>query len=84
VDAIGDGSIPPFDRDDERAVHAAAAMLTMDGRLDDATYGAAHGLLGDAGMVELTALCGYYSLISFLLNTFEVPLPPGQPLRWPS
>jgi 4-carboxymuconolactone decarboxylase len=82
VDAIGDGTTPPFARDDERVVHAAAAMMADVGRLDDATYDAAHRLLGDVGMVELTALCGYYSLISFLLNTFEVPLPPGQPARW--
>jgi 4-carboxymuconolactone decarboxylase len=82
VEAIGDGTTPPFSRDDERAVHDAAAMLAGTGRLDDATYGAAHRLLGDAGMVELTALCGYYCLISFLLNTFEVPLPPGEAARW--
>jgi hypothetical protein len=25
--------------------------------------------------VELVSLCGYYTLISFLLNAFDVPLP---------
>jgi hypothetical protein len=31
----------------------------------------------DAGLVELVSLCGYCTLISFLLNAFAVPLPPG-------
>jgi hypothetical protein len=28
------------------------------------------------------SLCGYYTLISFLLNGFEVPLPPGAAPMW--
>jgi hypothetical protein len=38
--------------------------------------------LGDAGMVELVSLCGYYTLISFLLNALAVPLPPGTAPMW--
>jgi hypothetical protein len=52
------------------------------GRLDQETYDAAHRVLGDAGMVGLVALCGYYTLISFLLNAFAVPLPPDAPPMW--
>jgi hypothetical protein len=33
-------------------------------------------------MVELVALCGFYTLVSFLLNSFEVPLPPGAQPIW--
>ena len=33
-------------------------------------------------MVELVSICGYYTLISFLLNTFEVPLPDGATPAW--
>jgi 4-carboxymuconolactone decarboxylase len=44
-------------------------------RVDQEAYDAAHRFLGDAGMVELVSLCGYYTLISFLLNALEVPLP---------
>src|SRR6266568_4212605 len=38
---------------------------------------------GDEGMVELVALCGYYTLISYLLNAFAVPLPPEVAAQWP-
>jgi 4-carboxymuconolactone decarboxylase len=82
VDAIGRGEDPPFEADDERAVFAVARELGQSGRLDQETYDAAHRFLGDAGMVELVSLCGYYTLISFLLNAFTVPLPPGTTPMW--
>jgi 4-carboxymuconolactone decarboxylase len=82
VDAIGRGEDPPFEVDDERAVYAVARQLGYTGRLDQETYEAAHQFLGHAGMVELVSLCGYYTLISFLLNAFVVPLPPDVPPMW--
>jgi 4-carboxymuconolactone decarboxylase len=82
VDAIGDGQEPLFEADDERTIYAAARQLTGSGQLDSATYDAASRLLGDAGMVELVSLCGYYTLISFLLNAFAVPLPAGAAPVW--
>jgi 4-carboxymuconolactone decarboxylase len=82
VDAIGRGEDPPFEADDERAVYAVARQLSDSGRLDQGTYDAAHRFLGDAGMVELVALCGYYTLVSFLLNAFTVPLPPDALPMW--
>jgi 4-carboxymuconolactone decarboxylase len=83
VDAIGRGEDPPFEADDERAVYAVARQLSVYGRVDRSAYDAAHAFLGDAGMVELVSLCGYYTMISFLLNAFDVPLPPGALPMWP-
>ena len=82
VDAIGRGEHPPFEADDERAVYTVARQLAHSGRLDQAAYQAAHRFLGDTGMVELVSLCGYYTLICFLLNAFTVPLPPGAAPMW--
>jgi 4-carboxymuconolactone decarboxylase len=82
IEAIGDGGDPPFEADDERAIYTAASQLTTAGQLDQSAYEAAHGLLGDEGMVEFVALCGYYTLVSYLLNAFEVPLPSGAEPRW--
>lgn len=77
IEAIRRGDPPPFARDDERVVHDVARQLATNGRLEADAYAAAHELLGDAGMVELVSLCGYYALVSFTLNAFEVGLPPG-------
>ena len=82
VDAIGRGEDPVFEAADERTVHAVARQLTDSGRLDQDTYDRAQRLLGDTGVVELVALCGYYTLVSFLLNAFAVPLPPGAAPVW--
>lgn len=83
IDAIGEDRIPDFELDDERAVYAVAHQLVRTGRLDDDVYGPAAALLGEQGTVELVTLCGYYTLISFTLNAFEVPLPAGVSQRWP-
>jgi 4-carboxymuconolactone decarboxylase len=83
VDAIGAGEGPPFAQADERIVYTVARELLADGQLSQASYDRAQELLGDAGMVELVSLCGYYTLISYLLNAFAVPLPPGAELKWP-
>jgi 4-carboxymuconolactone decarboxylase len=82
VDAIGRGEDPPFEADDERVVYTVARQLTTGGQLGQDAFAAAQGLLGQAGVVELVSLCGYYSLVSFLLNAFTVPLPPGAPAAW--
>jgi len=82
VDAIGRGATPELPAD-ERVVHAVARQLVEDGHVDDVTYEEARDLLGDRGIVELVTLCGYYTLVSFSLNAFDVPLPADATPAWP-
>lgn len=82
VDAIGRGDEPPFTAADEQAIYGTVRELVTSGRLSQPSYDAAQRLLGDEGMVELVSLCGYYTLISYLLNAFDVPLPPGAARQW--
>ncbi len=82
VDTIGRGDDPSFTADDERVIYSVARELTSSGRLGQDLYDAAQRLLGDEGMVELVSLCGYYTLISYLLGAFAVPLPPGAEPQW--
>ena len=81
IEAIGQGGDPPIAAEDERVVYAAARELAETGRLGQQTYESGLALLGEQGMVELVALCGYYTLIAYLLNAFEVPVPPDQNSR---
>ena len=83
VDAIARGETPELP-DDERIVHAVARQLVADGHVDAGTYDAGRQLLGDRGIVELITLCGYYTLVSFTLNAFDVALPPGEEPTWPA
>jgi 4-carboxymuconolactone decarboxylase len=82
IEAIEGGETPVFEADDERVVHAVARQLVEHGRVDGSTYAEAHDLIGDRGLVELVSLCGYYTLVSFTLNAFAVPLPPGVEATW--
>ena len=83
IEAIGIGTDPTFGDPDEAAVYTFTRELLATGDVSAQTYSAAVAALGDTGVVELTLLVGYYCLISFTLNAFEVPLPPGNPERWP-
>ena len=83
VAAVQRGETPSFEADDEALVYTFARQLVTGGRVDDATYAAAVGLLGHRGVVELVSLCGYYTLVSFTLNAFDVPLPAGVAPAWP-
>ena len=77
IDAIRHGKRPKFDHDDEEAVYDYAAQLNATHFVSDATHKRATALLGVVGVVELTALTGYYSMVAMTLNAHEIPLPPG-------
>lgn len=65
---------------DEKAVHAFVTELYAKKRVSDRTYARVHKLFGDAGMVELAGILGYYALVAMTLDVFRVPLPEGAPL----
>ena len=44
-------------------------------RVSDKTYKRVHAFLGDAGVVELVGICGYYAMISMTLNVFRAQIP---------
>jgi 4-carboxymuconolactone decarboxylase len=66
-------------QDDERALYGFATELHRTGRVGDAAYAEALARLGEQGVVELIAICGYYSLVAMTLNVAEVALPAGVP-----
>jgi 4-carboxymuconolactone decarboxylase len=82
IDAIGRGESFDFENHDERVVYAIAKQTVVTGQIDPSTYAEAQLLLGHKGMVELVSLCGYYTLVSFTLNAFAIPLPPGVSPQW--
>jgi|SRR5579859_741536 len=60
---------------DERAIYDFVTELRRTHRVSDPAYAAAQSLLGDPGIVDLIALCGYYDLVSMTLDTAEVSAP---------
>ncbi len=72
------GRLPAFTQPSEAVVYHFAQALLNQQHVSDQHYQAALELLGEAGVVELVILLGYYTLISMTLNTFEVPVPEGE------
>ena len=60
---------------DERAIYAFAQELYKTRRVSDRTYNRVRDILGEAAMVELVGILGYYALISMTLNVFRM-MPP--------
>lgn len=86
LDAIREGRAPAFADAQEALVYDFARDLQQDGRVAYATYAAARDAFGVKGVVELTALVGYYTMVSMTLNAHGVPLPEGEaePLEPPA
>ncbi|HYZ32066.1 MAG TPA: carboxymuconolactone decarboxylase family protein [Crenalkalicoccus sp.] len=82
IQAIGRGEPPPFETEPDRLVHAFVAELLATGQVADATYAPVQKLLGDKGIVELTGLAGYYSLLALQLNAFQVAAPESVAIPW--
>lgn len=57
----------------ELCVYRYCKELLETKKASDAAYREAFSLLGEKGVVDLTALVGFYSAISLTLNAFEIP-----------
>ena len=77
VEDIRQGRAPRLTDPRAAIVAEVARALTADSRLDDSLYQRALETLGEQGLVELVGVIGYYVLVSYTLNVFEKPLPPG-------
>jgi 4-carboxymuconolactone decarboxylase len=86
LEAIRDGRPPVFADPQEALVYDFARELQQGGRVPEATYAAARDAFGVKGVVELTALIGYYTMVSMTLNAHGIPLPDGEadPLEAPA
>lgn len=79
IEAIARREVPRFTDPDEELVYAVATTLHRVHELDDALYDRALARLGEARLVELVAVVGYYSLVALSLNAFRVDVPDGAP-----
>ena len=85
ADAIASGKRPTLEPDQEIVYNFCNELLTTK-QVSDANFKAAVDKLGERGVVDLTALVGYYNFVSMILNIDRYPMPDGtkpelQPLR---
>jgi 4-carboxymuconolactone decarboxylase len=77
VDAIREGRRPVFAKEDEESVFDFSFELQNTRTVKDKTYQRTLNLIGVQGIVELTALVGYYTMVAMTLIAHEIPLPEG-------
>ena len=77
IEAIRNGQKPTFADANARLIYDYSVELSTRGKVSEAVYHATLAAFGEVGMVELTALVGYYTMVAMTLNAHEIPLPDG-------
>ena len=77
VDALRDKKDLPTLSSTESAVINYGREFFRTRRVSQATFDAALDEFGDRGLIELTNLMGYYSVLAFNINAFEQLPPPS-------
>lgn len=77
IEDIRLGRAPQFEDDDAAAIYEFTRELQLRGDVGDPVYVAVKERWGERGIVELTAVVGYYTMVAMMLNAHHVPLPDG-------
>ena len=79
LDAIQARETPVFDNPDDAVVYEFARQIQETGEVDPDLYAQAVARWDAVGVVELTAVIGYYTMVSMTLNAHEIPMPDDAP-----
>ncbi|WP_334165512.1 carboxymuconolactone decarboxylase family protein [Achromobacter mucicolens] len=79
LDAIQARETPVFDNADDAVVYEFARQIQETGQVDPDLYAQAVARWAAVGVVELTAVIGYYTMVSMTLNAHEIPMPDDAP-----
>src|SRR6266852_1382731 len=69
---------PRFDDPKGQIIYDVSKSLHEGHGVSKGLYDEAVKVLGERGLVEIIGLCGYYTMVSMTLNTFEFDLPEGE------
>ncbi len=75
MDALRQDRVPEFAAADEAVVYEFVTRLHADKEVSDDLYGRALALLGLDGVIDLTGLIGFFSLIAATIKVFEIQPP---------
>jgi 4-carboxymuconolactone decarboxylase len=78
VTAITEGRRPAGMAADEEAAYDFCTELRFNQSVSDATYARAVSKFGEQGVIDMTGLTGYYTVLAMIMNVARTPLPEGQ------
>jgi 4-carboxymuconolactone decarboxylase len=77
VDAVAKGRRPTGMSVDETIVFDYTGELLKNKAVSDTTFERAKARFGSQGVVDMTGIAGYYTLLAMELNVARYPTPPG-------
>jgi 4-carboxymuconolactone decarboxylase len=78
IKAIAEAHRPAELTPDEEMIYDFVAELRVRQSVSDPVYAKIVNRFGEQGVIDITGLCGYYTLLGMLMNTARTPLPPGK------
>ena len=79
IEAIRDLKSPVFKEREHFEVYEFARLLQQDGQVPPDLYRSVQDRWETRGVVELTAVIGYYTMVAMTLNAHLIPVPTGAP-----
>lgn len=81
IDALRDGREIVCVHADEALVQEFLTVLHAQRHIPQDLYDRIVRVLGEAGVIDLVGIAGYYTLISMTLNVFDIRTPEGAPIE---
>jgi 4-carboxymuconolactone decarboxylase len=78
IKAIAEGQRPAAMTPDEEMIYDYIAELRLHQSVSDPAYAKIVNRFGEQGVIDITGLSGYYTLLGMLMNVARTPLPPGK------
>ena len=78
IKAIADVHRPAELTPDEEMIYDFVTELRLRQSVSDSVYAKIVSRFGEQGVIDITGLCGYYTLLGMLMNTARTPLPAGK------
>jgi 4-carboxymuconolactone decarboxylase len=77
VESLRAGERPELPDGQAEAAYDLVTELLSSHEVSDSTYARAAEALGEAMLVDVVAIAGYYAMVCMTLNVFRMPLPEG-------
>ena len=78
ITAIAEGRHPQGMTADEEMVYEFCSEMRQHQCVSDASYAPVVKRFGEQGEIDITALCGYYTTLAYVMNVARTPLPAGK------
>ena len=83
VAAVTQGRRPDSMAADEEIVYDFCAELREHRSVSDTTYARAVERFGEQGVIDMTGVVGYYSMLAMIMSVARTPVDAGTPLPLP-